>query len=263
MAVSSVLLGLHEGLTRPAIATILPTSRNPVVFIDSGANVDCSAAELLQFAWLGAVYAEYVLGRNNPVIGLLSIGEEDAKGNSVSKDAHGLFREAGFNFHGNVEGRDLPPGASDRGPLDVVVCDGFVGNVALKTSEGLAQMLGAFLREEFGRGPVATMMAVLSYPALRRFKRRTDHRTYNGACLIGLRGIVVKSHGSADAIAFEAALRRAYDAARNDLIGRIGAALPGAAAVAQSSAAAQAENAARMRRRQADIIGKEAPDMRA
>src|SRR5687768_3336179 len=149
MAVSTVLLGLHSGLTRPAIATILPTSRKPIVFLDSGANVDCSAAELVQFAWLGSVYAEYVLGRKDPVVGLLSNGEEDGKGNSVSREAHKLFRHAGFNFQGNVEGRDLPPGASERGPLDVVVCDGFTGNIVLKFYEDVIPMIV----ELIGRDP--------------------------------------------------------------------------------------------------------------
>jgi len=259
MAISRFVLKMMKGIDRPAIAAELPNQAGgATTMLDLGANVDCSAQHLLQFAVMGSALVTVLEGKERPTVGLLNIGEEAIKGNDVVKEASELIRATELNFFGNVEGNDIY-----RGVVDVVVCDGFVGNVALKTSEGLAQMLGAFLREEFGRGPVATMMAVLSYPALRRFKRRTDHRTYNGACLIGLRGIVVKSHGSADAIAFEAALRRAYDAARNDLIGRIVAALPGAAAAAQSSAAAKAVNAANMRRRQADIIGKGAPDMRA
>jgi len=259
MAISRFVLKMMEGIDRPAIAAELPNQAGgATTVLDLGANVDCSAQHLLQFAVMGSALVTVLEGKDRPTVGLLNIGEEAIKGNDVVKEASELIRATDLNFSGNVEGNDIY-----RGVVDVVVCDGFVGNVALKTSEGLAQMLGAFLREEFGRGPVATMMALLSYPALRRFKRRTDHRTYNGACLIGLRGIVVKSHGSADATAFEAALRRAYDAARNDLIGRISAALPGAAAAAQSSAAAQAASVAKMRRRQADIIGKEAPDMRA
>src|SRR6202171_2596823 len=132
MAASAMLLKLQPGLTRPAIATVFPTARNPVIVLDSGANVDCSTRELLQFAWLGAVYAECIFGRANPSIGLLSIGEEPEKGNAVVKEANALFQKAGFNFHGNLEGRDLPAGASDRGPFDVVICDGFVGNVVVK-----------------------------------------------------------------------------------------------------------------------------------
>jgi phosphate acyltransferase len=259
MAISRFVLKMLEGIDRPAIAAQIPNQTGgATTMLDLGANVDCSAQHLLQFAVMGSALVSVLEGKERPTVGLLNIGEEAIKGNDVVKEAAELIRATELNFYGNVEGNDI-----FRGIVDVIICDGFVGNVALKTSEGLAQMLGGFLREEFGRGPVATMMAVLSYPALKRFKRRTDHRTYNGASLIGLRGIVVKSHGSADALAFEAALRRAYDAAHNDLIGRIGAALPGAAAVAQSLAAAHAANAAKMRRRQADIIGDQAPDVRA
>src|SRR4051812_15964981 len=124
MAASMVVLKLHAGVSRPAIVTIFPTARKPVVFLDSGANVDCGADELVQFAKLGSVYAEDMLGRANPTVGLLSIGEEPEKGNAVTKEAHQLLQKAGLNFIGNVEGRDLPKGASDQGPLDVVVCDG-------------------------------------------------------------------------------------------------------------------------------------------
>src|SRR5262245_17216394 len=132
MAASMVVLKLHEGLKRPAIATVFPTARAPLVVLDSGANVDCAADELLQFAQLGAVYAQDILGRANPAIGLLSIGEEPEKGNAAVKEAHQLLQSAGLNFVGNVEGRDLPTGQFEAGPIDVVVCDGFVGNVVLK-----------------------------------------------------------------------------------------------------------------------------------
>jgi len=260
MAISRFVLKMMHGIDRPAIAAQLPNQvGGATTMLDLGANVDCSAQHLLQFAVMGSALVSVLEGKERPRIGLLNIGEEAIKGNDVVKEAAELIRATELNFLGNVEGNDIY-----RGVVDVVVCDGFVGNVALKTSEGVAQMLGGFLREEFGRGPMATAMALLSYPALRRFKRRTDHRTYNGASLIGLRGIVVKSHGSADAVAFEAALRRAYDAARNDLIGRISAALPGAAAAAQSSADARGAGAPDgPRRRQADIIGNQAQDFRA
>ena len=141
MAASVFLLKLHAGLTRPAIATTFPTQRNPVVVLDAGANVDCSAEELVQFARLGAVYAEDILDRANPAVGLLSIGEEPEKGNAVVKEAHQLLQAAGINFLGNVEGRDLPTGQCDRGPVDVVVCDGFVGNVVLKFYEAIAPFI--------------------------------------------------------------------------------------------------------------------------
>ena len=220
MAVSSVVLGLHAGLTRPAIATILPTSLEPIVFIDSGANVDCSATELVQFAWLGSVYAEYVLGRKNPVVGLLSIGEEDAKGNSVSKEAHRLFKAAGFNFQGNVEGRDLPPGASDRGKLDVVICDGFVGNIVLKFYEGVIPMIVDLI----GRDTEVEMLRV------KRALAALDSSTYGGAPLLGVRGVSMICHGNSTPRAIKNAISaavRAVETKMNEHIGeRLGNAPP-------------------------------------
>ena len=230
MAISRFVLKMLEGIDRPAIAAQLPNQLGrATTMLDLGANVDCSAQHLLQFAVMGSALVSVLEDKELPSIGLLNIGEEAIKGNDVVKEAAELIRATHLNFYGNVEGNDIY-----RGVVDVIVCDGFVGNVALKTSEGVAQMMGGFLREEFSRDLIAKSMALLSYPVLSRFKRRTDHRTYNGASLIGLRGIVVKSHGSADATAFEAAIRRAYDAARNDLIGRIAAALPDAAAATAS-----------------------------
>ena len=238
MAISRFVLKMLEGIDRPAIAAQLPNqSGGATTMLDLGANVDCSPQHLLQFAVMGSALVSVLEDKERPSIGLLNIGEEAIKGNDVVKEAAELIRATHLNFYGNVEGNDIY-----RGIVDVIVCDGFVGNVALKTSEGVAQMLGGFLREEFSRTPLAKSMAMLAYPVLSRFKRRTDHRTYNGASLIGLRGIVVKSHGSADATAFEAAIRRAYDAARNDLIGRIAAALPDAAAAAASRPAPAVED---------------------
>ena len=230
MAISRFVLKMLEGIDRPAIAAQLPNQLGgATTMLDLGANVDCSPQHLLQFAVMGSALVSVLEEKELPSIGLLNIGEEAIKGNDVVKEAAELIRATHLNFYGNVEGNDIY-----RGVVDVIVCDGFVGNVALKTSEGVAQMIGGFLRQEFSRNPAAKAMALFSYPVLSRFKRRTDHRTYNGASLIGLRGIVVKSHGSADATAFEAAIRRAYDAARNDLIGRIAAALPDAAAATAS-----------------------------
>jgi len=237
MAISRFVLKMLEGIDRPAIAAQLPNQLGrATTMLDLGANVDCSPQHLLQFAVMGSALVSVLEDKESPSIGLLNIGEEAIKGNDVVKEAAELIRATHLNFYGNVEGNDIY-----RGVVDVIVCDGFVGNVALKTSEGVAQMMGGFLREEFSRNPIAKSMALLSYPVLSRFKRRTDHRTYNGASLIGLRGIVVKSHGSADATAFEAAIRRAYDAARNDLIGRIAAALPDAAAATASRPAPAVE----------------------
>lgn len=228
MAVSTVLLGLHPGLTRPAIATILPTSREPIVFIDSGANVDCSAAELVQFACLGSVYAEYVLGRSNPVVGLLSIGEEDGKGNSVSKEAHGLLRTAGFNFQGNVEGRDLPLGASDRGPLDVVICDGFVGNIVLKFYEGVIPMVVELIGRDsdIDATRVRTALAEL------------DSSAYGGAPLLGVRGVSMICHGNSTPRAIKNAITAAIRAVETRMNERIGERLEQAESISDDKRAA-------------------------
>ena len=188
--------------------------------LDLGANVDSSAVHLLQFAVLGAALVSALEGKDRPSIGLLNIGEEVIKGNEVVKQAAELLRASPLNFQGNVEGNDI-----FKGTTDVVVCDGFVGNVALKTSEGLAQMLAGMIKEEFTRGFMSKLSAAVAYPVLKRFKSRVDHRRYNGAALLGLRGIVIKSHGSADAYAFEQALGRGFDAARRQLLDRTIAAM--------------------------------------
>lgn len=213
MASSAMLLKLQPGLTRPAIATVFPTARNPVIVIDSGANVDCSSKELLQFAWLGAVYAECVLGRQNPSIGLLSIGEEREKGNAVVKEAHVLFQKAGFNFHGNLEGRDLPAGASDRGPFDVVVCDGFVGNVVLKFYEAVAPLMVRVLSEHPGLDAEHVRTALEGF----------DSTAYGGAPLLGCRGVSIICHGNSPPRAIKNAIKvavRAVQTRMNDQIGR-------------------------------------------
>lgn len=217
MAISRFVLKTLPGIDRPAIATVLPSRNGRTYVLDLGANVDCTPEHLLQFGIMGAMLVAAVEHIDRPTVGLLNIGEEAIKGNEVVKQAGELLRRSGLNFTGNVEGDQIYKGA-----VDVVVCDGFVGNVALKTSEGLAQMLATFLREEFSRNWLTKLMAVVALPALKRFKKRVDHRRYNGASLLGLRGVVVKSHGSADAFAFEQAIARAADAASNRLIERIG-----------------------------------------
>lgn len=216
MAISRFVLKTLPGIDRPAIATVLPSRNGRTYVLDLGANVDCSPEHLLQFGIMGAMLVSAVEHIDRPTVGLLNIGEEAIKGNEVVKQAGELLRESGLNFTGNVEGDQIYKGA-----VDVVVCDGFVGNVALKTSEGLAQMLATFLREEFSRNWLTKLMALVAMPALKHFKERVDHRRYNGASLLGLRGVVVKSHGSADAFAFEQAIGRAADAAANRLIERI------------------------------------------
>jgi phosphate acyltransferase len=222
MAISRFVLKMVEGIDRPAIAAPVPNARGrETMMLDLGANVDCEPEHLLQFGLMGAALVSALGGGERPSIGLLNIGEEAIKGNETVKRAAELLRESGLNFHGNVEGNDIY-----KGTVDVIVCDGFVGNVALKTSEGLATMLAGFIREEFNRHPTTKLMALLSYPVLRRFKKRVDPNRYNGASLVGLRGIVIKSHGSSDAPGFEWALRRGYEAARNGLLRRIHDTIP-------------------------------------
>jgi glycerol-3-phosphate acyltransferase PlsX len=229
MATSAMLLKLQTGLTRPAIATVFPTARSPVIVLDSGANVDCSTRELLQFAWLGAVYAECIFGRPNPSIGLLSIGEEPEKGNAVVKEAHVLFQKAGFNFHGNLEGRDLPAGASDRGPFDVVICDGFVGNVVLKFYEAVAPMIVRVLSEHPGIDAEHVKSALEGF----------DSTNYGGAPLLGVRGVSIICHGNSPPRAIKNAIKvavRAVETRMNDQIGKkLEAAAPAINALAQSA----------------------------
>ena len=221
MAVSRYVLKTIEGIDRPAIATVMPNQRDGyTTVLDLGANVDCTAEHLLQFAVMGSALVAAVAGKNEPSVGLLNIGEEAIKGGEAIKQAGELLRAAAaaglINFHGNVEGNDI-----FKGTTDIVVCDGFVGNVALKTAEGLATMLTSFIKQEFKRNALTKLAALAAMPVLNRLKTRVDHRRYNGAALLGLRGLVFKSHGSADAFAFEQALNRAYDAARNGLLDRV------------------------------------------
>ncbi len=220
MAVARYVLKTLPGIDRPAIATYLPNAAGSgTLMLDLGANVDCEAEHLLQFAVMGTAFAA-ASGHPSPRVGLLNIGEEVIKGNEMIKRAGELLRNAAaegrLNFLGNVEGNDI-----FKGTADIVVCDGFVGNVALKTSEGLAQMLSAMIREEFTRSAWTRLMALAALPVLGRFRRRVDHRRYNGAALLGLRGLVFKSHGSADAFAFEQALLRAHEAARGGVVQEI------------------------------------------
>jgi glycerol-3-phosphate acyltransferase PlsX len=220
MAIARYLLKTLDGIDRPAIATQLPNAKGgATTVLDLGANVDCTAEHLLQFALMGSALVS-ATGGKNPTVGLLNVGEEVIKGSEVIKKAGLLLREAAdagdLNFYGNVEGDDI-----FKGTTDIVVCDGFVGNVALKASEGLATMIGGFIRDEFSRNILTKLAAIVAYPVLSAFKKRVDHRRYNGAALMGLRGLVFKSHGSADAFAFEQALCRAYDAAHHNLLGNV------------------------------------------
>ena len=212
MAASLVLLRLHGGLNRPAIATVLPTARHPLVMLDAGANVDCEAAELVQFARLGSVYAEDVLGRPNPGVGLLSIGEEAEKGNAAVKEAHQLLADAGVNFRGNVEGRDILSGANDHGDVDVVVCDGFVGNVVLKFYESVPPFILATLK---GAG--------IDVAPLQQAIKHLDYSVYGGAPLLGVRGVSIICHGKSSPRAIKNALKvavRAVESRMNEHVGR-------------------------------------------
>jgi glycerol-3-phosphate acyltransferase PlsX len=217
MGTAKFVLKTIPGIDRPAICAVLPTRTGQVYALDLGANADCTPEHLLQFAIMGATLVKAVEGKANPSVGLLNIGSEEIKGNEVVKKAGELLRASPLNFHGNVEGDDIY-----KGTTDVVVCDGFAGNVALKTSEGLAKMLGDFLKEEYTRNLFSRIAAMISLPVIKRFRRRVDHRRYNGAALLGLRGIVVKSHGSADRLAFATALARAHSEASHGLLERIG-----------------------------------------
>ncbi len=216
MAISRFVLKMLPGIERPAICAPLPTANGHTHMLDLGANVDCGPEHLLQFGIMGAMLISAMEHKDRPTVGLLNIGEEEIKGNEVVKAAAELLRQSGLNFVGNIEGDGIY-----KGEADVVVCDGFVGNVALKTSEGLAQMLGSSLRSEFKRNWLTKLAAVIAISVLNNFKTRFDHRRYNGAILLGLRGISVKSHGSADAFSFGFAIGRAYDAAENRVLERI------------------------------------------
>jgi glycerol-3-phosphate acyltransferase PlsX len=236
MATSRYVLKTLPGIDRPAIATVLPNMRGGWTYVlDLGANVDCTPEQLMQFGVMGAMLVAAVEHKDRPTVGLLNIGVEDIKGNDTVKRAAELLRDSGLNFHGNVEGDDI-----FKGTTDVVVCDGFVGNSVLKASEGVANMIVAFLKQEFTRNPFRRLAALVAMPVLKALRRRMDPGRYNGASLLGLRGVVIKSHGSADAYAFGKALERAADEVRNDVIRRISQsmaamrpAVPAAQAVAE------------------------------
>ncbi len=211
MAASMVLLKMLDGLKRPAIVTLFPTARQPVVVLDSGANVDCSAAELVQFARLGSVYAHDMLGRQKPAVGLLNIGEEAEKGNAVCKEAHALLAQAGLNFVGNVEGRDLPAGQNHQGAVDVVVCDGFVGNVILKFYEAIAPlMVGLLVKAGLEQGRITSAL------------RQLDYSEYGGAPLLGVRGVSIICHGRSSPRAIKNAINVAIQAVESRLVDHIG-----------------------------------------
>ena len=216
MAVSRFVLKMLPGIDRPAIIAALPSMRGSTYVLDLGANVDCGPEHLLQFAIMGATLVAAVEHKDRPSVGLLNIGEEDIKGNEVVKKAAELLRASEVNFIGNIEG-----GGIYKGEADVVVCDGFVGNVMLKASEGMVQMVRSFIRQEFMRSVIARLAGVIVMPAIYAFRKRLDPRRFNGATLLGLKGIVVKSHGSADVFGFERAIERAMEEVRNEVLHRL------------------------------------------
>lgn len=216
MATARFVLKTLPGIDRPAIASVLPSEKGNTYMMDLGANADCTPEHLYQFAIMGAMLVSCVEHKERPSVGLLNIGSEDIKGNEVVKQAGELLKTSHLNFYGNVEGDDI-----FKGTTDLVVCDGFVGNVSLKTTEGLAHMMGKFLTQEFKRNWLTKMMALCTMPVLKSFKNRLDPRRYNGASFLGLRGIVVKSHGGADQLAYISAIHVAIEEARSGVLRRI------------------------------------------
>lgn len=217
MATARFVLKTLPGIDRPAIAAFMPSLKGPVLMLDLGANVDCTAEQLLQFALMGSMLTSTVSHKERPTVGLLNIGEEEIKGNEMVKRASELIRESHLiNFYGNVEGDDIY-----KGTTEVVVCDGFVGNVSLKSAEGIAKMISTLLRQEFRRTLLTKLAALVALPVMNAFKRQLDPRNFNGATLLGLRGVVVKSHGGADRFAFERAIEAAAEEVQGNVLKRI------------------------------------------
>jgi glycerol-3-phosphate acyltransferase PlsX len=216
MATARFVLKMLPGIDRPAICTSIPTMTSHTWMLDLGANIDCNAEHLLQFALMGSVLAGAVDNNQRPRIGLLNIGEEEIKGNEQVKEAARLLSGSTLNYSGYAEGDDIY-----KGNFDVIVCDGFVGNISLKTSEGVARMIAHFIRQEFTRNLLTRFAAMIAMPVLRSFRKKIDPRRYNGASLLGLRGIVIKSHGSADVLSYANAIKVAVVEARESVPERI------------------------------------------
>lgn len=216
MATARYVLKTLPGLDRPAICTALPAAQGHTHMLDLGANVECTAEHLAQFAVMGSILATAIDDQDAPRVGLLNVGAEQIKGNDQVKEADRLLRQSDLNYIGFVEGNDI---YGDR--VDVIVCDGFVGNVSLKTSEGVAELISSFLRQEFGRSIWNRFVGLLALPILRQIKQRIDPRRYNGASMLGLQSTVIKSHGSADVVSFGHALDIAVVAVDKDVPSRI------------------------------------------
>ncbi|WP_243294210.1 phosphate acyltransferase PlsX [Geothrix mesophila] len=217
MVASSLVIGKLEGVDRPALASVMPNMKGgPTVLLDVGANVDCRAEHIAQFAVMGSVYAEEVLGLERPRVGILSVGEEDGKGTDVTKDASAMLREMEIRFEGNAEGRDIW-----NGNFDVIACDGFVGNVVLKSSEALAEGIIGGLRDSFMESPITKLAGLLAKPAMKRFKQKLDYAEYGGAPLLGVKGVSIIGHGRSDHKAVRNAIRAALRAVEHRLHERI------------------------------------------
>jgi len=219
MATAKFVLKMIPGLDRPAIISTMPSIYGHTYILDLGANVDCSADHLFQFAIMGNELVKAVENIEHPKVALLNIGEEDVKGNEQVKAAAKLLENSALNYIGFVEGDSLNAGPTK---VDLIVADGFVGNVALKSIEGAAKMIGQFLKQSFGQDILAKLAALVAYPVLKSFKHSIDPRLYNGASFLGLRGLVIKSHGGADALAFKTAIKLAEIEAKQDVIRKIG-----------------------------------------
>lgn len=217
MATAKFVLKTLPGIDRPAIMKTLPSMTGHTHMLDLGANLDCSADMLYQFAVMGAVSTAAVENKSNASVGLLNVGSEDMKGNAQVKEADALLQGSDLNYIGFVEGDDIY-----KGTVDVVVCDGFVGNISLKTSEGLAKMITQYIKEEFSRNIFTKLAALVAMPVLNAFKKRVDSRVYNGASLLGLKGIAIKSHGGADEFAFAQAIKIAMLEVEKDVPQKIG-----------------------------------------
>lgn len=216
MAIARFILKMLPNIDRPAIATIIPNRKDFSYMLDLGANVSCDAKHLVQFAVMGAMLMTAATGKQTPSVGLLNVGHEMIKGHESVREAAEILQKSPLNFHGFIEGDDIY-----KGTTDVIVCDGFVGNVTLKASEGLSAMIESILRQEFKRSFWTKLGGLLAQPVMRSFQKRVDYRRYNGATLVGLRGIVVKSHGSADRFAYFCAIERALREVSYDTLGRI------------------------------------------
>jgi phosphate acyltransferase len=216
LAYSTVILRPVKGVDRPAIAIQLPTLKGTSILLDAGANVDCKSTQLFQFGIMGHVFAEHILEKENPSVGLLSIGEEDGKGNEIVKDTFQMLKKSHINFIGNIEGKEVY-----RGNADVIVCDGFTGNVALKISESLAEMIGTNLKLMFQNNWISKLGYLLLKPQLVQFKKKVDHSETGGAPLLGVNGVVIIAHGSSSPKAIKNAIHRAHELSEKNIIEHI------------------------------------------